>query len=243
MNFTILTYDTIDSTNTEAIKQARNGAGEGVCVVAREQTAGRGRHGRTWISEKDAGLYFSVILRPNFDHSHLPLITLMAGVSVHDALAELGLTPDIKWVNDILIGDKKIAGILAETTETTNGLAVIVGIGINLRSSNFPGSATSIEEAAGRSFSDSEITSRLTANLDCFYTLLSADNGHVAIIQQWCRRSTYTSGKRVRVTTGNNIVTGVTDGLDGTGALRIRQDTDAVVVIQAGEVERLRAEN
>ena len=138
MNITILRFDTIDSTNTEALNQARAGAKEGLCIVALEQTAGRGRRGREWVSEKGAGIYFSIVLRPELELRFLPLITLMAGVAVHDTLSYAGLRPDIKWVNDILVNEKKIAGILAETTETPDGLAVIVGIGINIRSSNFP---------------------------------------------------------------------------------------------------------
>src|SRR5688500_4411254 len=138
MNITLLTYDTIDSTNTVALKQARAGADEGLCIIARHQTAGRGRHGRTWVSEKGSGLYFSIVLRPKLDTKFLPLITLMAGVAVHDTLQELGLKPDIKWVNDVLVKEKKISGILAETTETNDGLAIVVGIGINIKPSNFP---------------------------------------------------------------------------------------------------------
>ena len=103
MNFTILRFDTINSTNTEAGKHARLGVDEGLCVIARQQTAGRGRHGRTWVSEKDAGLYFSVVFRPNIEPHFLPLITLMTGVSVYDSLKEFGVKPDIKWVNDILV--------------------------------------------------------------------------------------------------------------------------------------------
>src|SRR5436190_18936870 len=99
MNITVLTFDSLDSTNTEALKQARQGAGEGLCIVARQQTAGRGRHGRTWVSQKDAGLYFSIVLRPKIDTKSLPLITLMTGVAVHDTLQEFGVKPDIKWVN------------------------------------------------------------------------------------------------------------------------------------------------
>src|SRR5262245_53015519 len=99
MNFTILRFDSLESTNTEAISQARAGADEGLCILARHQSAGRGRHGRSWSSPKDSGLYFSILLRPKIDLRFLPLITLMAGVAVHDALADLGLKPDIKWVN------------------------------------------------------------------------------------------------------------------------------------------------
>src|SRR5205807_289257 len=112
-------------------------------------TAGRGRHSRSWVSETDAGLYFSIVLRPALEMRYLPLITLMAGIAVCDTLTEFGLKPDIKWVNDILIGEKKISGILAETVDTPTGLAVIVGIGINVRSSGLlpemEDKATSVE--------------------------------------------------------------------------------------------------
>src|SRR5215204_473489 len=149
MNFTILRFDEIESTNTEALNQARRGADEGLCVVARQQTAGRGRHGRVWVSEKDAGLFFSVVLRPKIEARFLPLITLMSAVAVHDTLKALyTLDCNIKWVNDIHVAGKKICGILAETAETTKGLAVVAGIGINLKQTSFPpeiaGAATSI---------------------------------------------------------------------------------------------------
>jgi len=260
MNITLLTYDTIDSTNTEALKQARLGAEEGLCIVARQQTAGRGRHGRTWVSEKDAGLYFSIVLRPELDAQFLPLITLMTGVAVHDALAEIGIDSDIKWVNDLLVNEKKICGILAETTETNSGLAVVVGIGINLRSTNFPpeiaDNATSIEEilsipsaAAGNAPRyrgpeiKAELTERLTEFLSYFYNILNTENGPAEIIAGWRRRSSYFSGKRVRVALENKVVTGITDGLEPNGAIRLKTDDGTVLVLQAGDVERLRQES
>ena len=258
MNFTFLTFDSIDSTNSEALRQARVGAEEGLCVVARQQTAGRGRHGRTWVSEKDAGLYFSIVLRPKIDAQFLPLITLMTGVGVHDALAGFGIDPDIKWVNDLLVNEKKICGTLAETTETNSGLAVIVGIGINLRSSNFPpeiaDNATSIEEnlsilpaAAGDAFTyrgpeiKAELMETLPKFLSYFYNILNTENGPAEIIEEWRRRSSYFSGKRVRVALENRAVTGVTDGLEPNGALRVFWVGGSVLAIQAGDVERLRS--
>src|SRR5262249_42937116 len=136
---TILRFDSIDSTNLEAMRQAKAGAAEGLCIVAREQTRGRGRLDRSWHSPKDAGLYFSIILYPSFKLFRWPLISLAAALAVHDALAKaFGLTVDIKWPNDIVVGDRKLAGILAETVETADGVAVVLGIGINLTSENFP---------------------------------------------------------------------------------------------------------
>jgi len=247
MNFTILRYETIDSTNTEAAKQAKLGAEEGVCVIARQQTAGRGRHGRAWASDQDSGLYFSLVLRPNIEIRFLSLITLMAGVAVCDTLRELGLKPDVKWVNDILIGEKKISGILAETVETSTGLAVVVGIGINLTSRNFPDriaeTATSIEAEINRRLSQDDVAEILTKYLSYFYGILDEDNGKNEIISLWRLRSTYFSGKNVRVTLEGSSFDGVTDGLEENGALRVKTSDGLVKIVQAGDVERLRAES
>lgn len=238
MNFNILRYDTIESTNTEAANQARQGADEGVCIVAREQTAGRGRHGRRWVSAKDSGLYFSIILRPRIDMRYLPLITLMTGVAVYDTLKEFGLKPDIKWVNDVLIGEKKICGILAETIDTPRGVAVIVGVGINLTNSNFPAeiadTATSIRMAAG------DLEGALTKYLSYWYAILDRDGGPREIIDEWRRRSTYFNGKHVRVTLENEAFDGITGGIEENGALRVIRSDGSVTIVQAGDVERLR---
>jgi BirA family biotin operon repressor/biotin-[acetyl-CoA-carboxylase] ligase len=243
MNITVLTYDILDSTNTEALNQARQGADEGLCIVARQQTAGRGRHGRTWVSEKDAGLYFSIVLRPKIETKYLSLITLMAGVAVHDTLQELKIKADIKWVNDLHVDDKKICGILAETTDTNAGLAVIVGIGINIKSSNFPPEiadiATSIEEYV-RGISSATLTETLTKYISYFYGIL--DTNPTEIVDEWRKRSSYFSGKPVRVVLENETITGVTDGLESNGALRVTKADGSVTIVQAGDVEQLRAE-
>jgi BirA family biotin operon repressor/biotin-[acetyl-CoA-carboxylase] ligase len=246
MNITTRTFGTIGSTNTEALERARQGAAEGLCIIARRQTAGRGRYGRKWLSEKDAGLYLSIILRPNLPTQFLPLITLMSGVAVHDMLQEYGIRPDIKWVNDILVDEKKISGILAETAETAEGIAVIVGIGINLTSQNYPAEteyiATSIEEAAGVKIAAEDAAGALTKYLSYFYKILSGPDGTAAIIDEWRRRSTYFAGKNVRIAMGHETITGITDGLEPNGALRVRKPEGDIAVVQTGDVERLRAE-
>ena len=245
MDITLLTYDIIDSTNTEALKQARLGADEGLCIVARQQTAGRGRQGRVWVSEKDAGLYFSIILRPKIETKSLPLITLMTGVAVYDTLREFGIEPDIKWVNDIHVNEKKISGILAETTETDKGTAVVVGIGINIRTSNYPPEvaaiATSIENETESIISLEELAERLVKFISYFYVLFNEKDGHETIVKEWEKRSTYFSGKHVSVAQNGQTLTGITDGLEANGALRIKTN-EGLVVIQAGEVTQLRAE-
>ncbi len=254
MKIRLQTFDVIDSTNTEALKQARAGADEGTCITARQQTAGRGRHGRIWVSENDAGLYFSIVLRPKLEPQFLSLITLMAGVAVHDTLKEFGLSPDIKWVNDILVNEKKISGILAETAETAGGLAVIVGIGINIRSSNFPPeiaeTATSIEDssmhisAGSRTVpSPEQLAQVLTNYLVHFYDVLNTENGTAAIIEEWQSRSTYFAGKSVRIRTESETLEGVTEGLQENGALRVRASDGTLTIVQTGDVEQLRSVN
>ena len=245
MQITLLNFDTLDSTNTEALKHARLGADEGLCIIAAEQTSGRGRHGRTWVSEKDAGLYFSIILRPKFEARYLPLITLMTGIAVCDTLIEFGLTPDIKWVNDVLVTEKKISGILAETTETSGGLAVVVGVGINVRSgsiaSDLDATATSIEDITGHKMGATHIAQRLTMQLTHWYDVLNQADGPAKILDAWRLRSSYFSGKRVRVVLENETILGVTDGLEPEGALRVLRDDGSLAVIHAGDVEQLRS--
>src|ERR1041385_3324676 len=151
---TILRFDSLPSTNTEAARQASLGAPEGLCVVAREQTAGRGRQQRAWVSPKDAGLYFSIVLRPKLDARAWPLVTLAAALAVSDALLEAcALETDIKWPNDLLAGGRKLCGILAETFDTPRGRAAVLGIGVNLTNRAFPpeilSAATSVEEQTG----------------------------------------------------------------------------------------------
>src|SRR5688500_16563420 len=151
---TVLRFESLPSTNLEAARRASEGAPEGLCVVAAEQTSGRGRLGRQWLSPKGAGIYFSIVLRPTLPQSSWPLLTLMTAVAVHDALLEsCGLQTDIKWPNDIVAGEKKLCGILAETVETAGGSAVVIGVGINLTEHSFPTElqavATSIQGLAG----------------------------------------------------------------------------------------------
>lgn len=245
MNFTLLRFDTIESTNTEALNQAKQGAEEGLCIVAGEQTAGRGRHGRTWVSAKDAGLYFSIVLRPKIEIKFLPLLTLMSAIVVAEVLQELyDLKPDIKWANDVHINGRKICGILAEMTETKKGLAVVVGIGINLTSANFPPElkeiATSIENETGKKTDTQDILENLTKQFAKFYRIFSDVGGEVKIREEWAKRSSYFFGKSVRVRIENETIFGKTCGIEENGALRVKTDDGEIKIVQAGDVEMLR---
>ncbi len=247
MNFTILRFDELESTSTEAANQAKRGAAEGLCVVAERQTAGRGRHGRIWVSEKNAGLYFSLVLRPKLDRRFLPLITLASAVAVYETLCRFGLNPDIKWANDIHVREKKICGILAEICETKIGLAVVVGIGINLTSSNFPLElkeiAASIEAETGEKTDAETLSQILTGFLSFYIDILYGEDGAEKIREEWTRRSSYAFGKEVRAVLENEIVTGTTRGIEPDGALRIEQTSGTVKIVRAGEIQKLRTAN
>lgn len=237
----ILRFDSLPSTNLEAANRAIEGAPDGLCIVADEQTAGRGRLGRQWISPTGAGIYFSVVLRPNFDQSVWPLITLMASIAVQETLLQAcELQTDIKWPNDILHDEKKLCGILAETVETSAGRAVIVGIGINLTNASFPseleGVATSVAAASN---SEPHLEEVLKTLQRCFlsrYEDLKSPDGPARVVREWSQRSSYAAGKAVSVTEGNEVFVGTTRGLEPDGALRVETDSGEIRIVRAGDV-------
>jgi BirA family biotin operon repressor/biotin-[acetyl-CoA-carboxylase] ligase len=246
INPLIVRFDSLPSTNTEAARQASLGAPEGLCVIAREQTAGRGRERRIWLSPRDAGLYLSIVLRPEGEVRYWPLITLMASVAIHDTLeSAFGVDCDIKWPNDIHCEGRKICGVLAETVETPSGQGLILGIGINLTRSALPPEletlATSIEEQTGVAPDTATLIGRLMQKLSFFYDSMQSPNGPAIITAEWSKRSSYTEGKRVRVTFAQESIEGVTRGLETDGALRIEIDTGAIKVVHSGDVTGVRS--
>ena len=242
---TILRFDSLPSTNTEAARQASLGAPEGLCVVAREQTAGRGRQQRAWVSPKDAGLYFSIVLRPQTDARAWPLVTLAAALAASDALAEAcALETDIKWPNDLLACGRKLCGILAETFETPGGRAVVVGIGINLTNRAFPpeiiSAATSVEERTGRAPDVERLLASLTRALARRYEALQAEGGEAETLRGWESRSSFARGRRVRVALEDETFEGTTRGLEPDGALRVETDGGEIRIVRAGDVMAVR---
>ena len=242
----ILRFDSLPSTNLEAARQAIEGAPEGVCIVAGEQTSGRGRLQRQWVSPKGAGLYFSIILRPQFPQSTWPLLTMMAAIAVRDALLEAcAIETDIKWPNDILVNEKKLCGILAETVETPLGRAVVVGIGINLTKGSFPLELDSIAtdvETAGKQKPELEVVlNALVRALVGYYQILQQGGGPATITREWTTRSSYSEGKRISVSFGAESLVGTTRGLESDGALRVETTAGEIKTIRAGDVTAVRA--
>jgi BirA family biotin operon repressor/biotin-[acetyl-CoA-carboxylase] ligase len=244
---TILRFDSLDSTNLEAMRQAKGGAPEGLCVVAREQTLGRGRLNRIWQSPLDAGLYFSIVLRPQLEKIAWPLITLMAALAVSDTLRlQYALSPDIKWPNDVCLGDRKVCGILAETFETEAGSACVLGIGINLRKASVPpeleGLATSVESAAQIVADAESLLQELVRQLTTRYDQMHETDGVSSILRDWMAASSYAFGKDVRVDAGAEVFAGVTRGLEDDGALRVEVGDGEIKVVRAGDVRSVRSQ-
>ena len=234
----VLRFESLPSTNTELARRASEGAPEGLAIVADEQTAGRGRLQRAWSSRKGAGLYFSILLRPTIPQNYWPLITFMAALAVGDALREAaGVETDIKWPNDLLSGERKICGILAEAIETPAGRAVILGIGINLTENAFPpefaSGATSVSEAAGRPPDREQVLATLLEALSHWYSELN-DPGR--IVDAWSNRSSYAIGKLVQVSNGDDVWQGTTSGVEPDGALRLRTPGGEIKLVRAGDV-------
>lgn len=240
-------FDSLPSTNTEAARQAASGAREGLCVVAREQTEGRGRRERVWLSPLDAGLYFSLLLRPRILARDWPLITLTAAIAVSDALLETcALAADIKWPNDIICDGRKLCGILAETVETQKGRACIVGVGVNLVDEAFPSGiasqATSIEAQTGSAPEPDALLRAIVRALARRYDQLHDDDGAARIVCEWESRSSFARGRRVRIVLADETFEGTTRGLEPDGALRVETDAGVLRPIRAGDVVALRRE-
>ena len=228
------------------MRQAKAGAPEGLCIVAREQTHGRGRQGRSWVSPRDAGLYFTVTLRPTLDLETWPLITLATAVAVSEALREsCKLRTDIKWPNDILFDDRKLCGILAETVETSAGMACVVGIGLNLTAESFPPEledrATSIASATGQLVDRASLFTVLLQRFSHRYEALLKTNGPALVVRDWAWASSFANDRQVRVDTGSEVFTGRTCGLEADGALRVETPDRRIRIVRAGDVQSLRS--
>ena len=237
----ILHYFKTDSTNSVAMTLASSGAEHGTVVVAEEQTAGRGRLGRAWHSEKSSGIYVSIILRPPLAPSVAPMLTLMAGVAVHEAIRiAAGVTADIRWPNDVLVDGKKVCGILTEMNAEIDRLhAVVLGIGINVNHRQMPEAlketATSLRIATGKPVSRLLVLATLLKELEKQYQILLRD-GTQGIARGWTAASTFANGKTVRVLTGTGEYQAVTAGIDSRGTLRVRRSDGREETLVAGEI-------
>ena len=222
-------YYKIASTNSEAMRCAAEGAPEGSVFLAEEQLAGRGRGAHNWHSARSAGIYCSVILRPAMPPSDALLFSLAVGLAIRAAVVEIApqLRVDLKWPNDMLLGGKKFCGILTEmNAEAARVRYLVVGVGINVNQAKFPAElreiATSLKIETGTEWSRLELCAALLKSLDREYRSFVEDAGaREAILRRFEESSPSVRGRKVSIEE-NGGLTGLTEGLDERGFLRVR---------------------
>ncbi|MGA2318537.1 MAG: biotin--[acetyl-CoA-carboxylase] ligase [Thermodesulfobacteriota bacterium] len=240
---TIHHFHTLDSTNSKAYQLALDGAEEGEVVVAESQEKGRGRLGRQWFSPPFLNLYLSVILRPKIPPHQASLITLMAAIATADAIQKFsGFLPLIKWPNDILLRNRKVAGLLNEINSEMDRIHfVILGIGINLNmdekmfSKEIRTAATSLKREMGQTISRKAFLQSLLQELEKWYTIFMKQ-GSAFILKAWRDRA-HLKGRRVKVTSFGETLGGIAVDVDSDGALILETADGKRKRVVAGDIE------
>jgi len=230
------------STNDVAKNLAQRGAPEGLVVLAEQQTHGRGRQGRTFVSPAGVGIYLSLVVRPQADPTRLPPLTLMVAVATATAIAEVGTLPiRLKWPNDVEIDGKKVAGILTEAIIHPWGPpSVVIGIGINVNTAlaQFPPAlqlrVTSLALATGHAVSRHQLIARLLAHLESLYHTFQ-QVGIAPILPQWLHYGQIV-GRRVRFSEASSVREGTVIGLQEDGALQVQTADGPCQRVISGDV-------
>ncbi|HWE65985.1 MAG TPA: biotin--[acetyl-CoA-carboxylase] ligase [Acidimicrobiales bacterium] len=233
-------FEEIDSTNNYLRGEARRGAPEGVVAVADHQTAGRGRLDRRWEAPPRASLLASVLFRPEFDPAELHLCTAAMALAAAEACREVArVGPVLKWPNDLLVGEAKLAGVLAEAEFEGSSCSVVVGIGINLA---WPGPAgvggTCLDELCGEAVDPKTVLDALLTALSPRRALLDTPEGRRTVASE-LRERCATLGQRVRVEMASEAVVGLATEIDDAGHLVVRT-ADGPRTVSAGDVVHLR---
>ena len=227
-------YDTIDSTNTEAKRLAKAGAPQGTVLIADLQTAGRGRMGRQFASAQGAGVYLSVLLRPQCPPEQLMHLTCAVGTAMCDAVEVVtGIRPGIKWINDLVLEGRKLGGILTElSVDTATGLTeyAVIGIGINCNRKHFP---AELQDIATSLCVDRAALAG--AMIDALYSMNSRLFEKEAVMARY-QKDCITLGKAVNVHRTDCILRGQAVDLDANGGLIVTLDSGNTVTVSAGEV-------
>ncbi len=234
----IIHYDRVTSTNDLVREWAENGEPEGLVIAAEEQTAGRGRLGRQWIGPRGTSLQFSVLLRPPLAAAQTARLTPLAALALAATLREeLGLRPGLKWPNDVLLNEKKCAGILVETSFEADRLSyAVLGVGLNVNYSmrefaDLAPFATTLLDELGREVNRDALERAIIKSLDAHYARLLAGDD---VFSEW-RSQLTTLGRYVRVVTPNGIEEGLAEDIAPDGALVLRQE-GRTLRLYAGDV-------
>ena len=236
-------FQALDSTNSKAYELAINGAEEGEVIIAESQEKGKGRLGRQWFSPPFSNIYVSLILRPKIPPHQGSLITLMAAIATADAIRNFfRLLPVIKWPNDILLRDRKVAGLLNEIHSEVDRIHfVILGIGVNLNmdekmfSEGIRNIATSLKIETGQTVSRKDFLQSLFLELERWYAMFSSE-GNGVILDAWRDRA-HIKGKQVKVTSFGETLVGRAIDIDSDGALLLETKDGKQKRVVAGDIE------
>ncbi len=238
----IVHFHSIKSTNMKAKELASNSKDEGEVVISEEQTMGRGRLGRKWISPKGKGIWMSIILRPQINPINVPKVTQIVAAAVTKAFGEIGVKNYIKWPNDIIINNKKVCGILTEMSGELNRINyVVVGIGINanIEKNDFPSEitdiATSIKIETGKGIQRKELVAHILNNFEKLYDDL-VDHNNIDESIKICKDASILIGKRIKVIRNNKKVDAQALDLTKEGKLVVRYDDGEIEELISGEV-------
>lgn len=239
----LISFESIESTMDEAFRLGMEGLAEGAVICAETQTKGRGRLGRSWISPKGKGLYFSLILRPQLSPTQMSQLTLMAAVALAEAIGEqTKVDVKIKWPNDLLVDGKKIAGILTELRAESDQMKfVVLGVGINVNStaSQLIDTATSLKIEQGQTIDRVQLFQHILLSLEQWYKVIH--QGHFdKVLSRWKTLSA-TLNQRVKVADVAGSIEGMAINIDDDGALLVKKDNGQVVRKLAGDVTLLRS--
>lgn len=234
-------YKEVSTTNDCIRTLALEGCEEGTLAVAEKQTAGRGRRGKAWKSPMGTGIWMSLLLRPHIQPAEAPMLTLLGGLAVADAIEEeTGLKAGIKWPNDILINGKKVVGILTEMDcEISQVNFVVLGIGINVNTKTFPaeldGIATSLFLESGKTFSRRYLVQAIMKKLENYYDIFLQAGSFAPLLGEY-RKRCITMGKEVCVT-GKESFTATAMDVTPEGELVVKRlDNGKEEVVFSGEV-------
>lgn len=228
----------VDSTNTALVERARVGEPEGLVLRADHQSRGRGRLGRPWEAPPGSALLCSILLRPHLDSEDLQWAVVAVALSARSALANVGVACDLKWPNDLLIADKKVAGILAEFVGRPGAPAIVVGLGVNV-TAHPPGlGATDIAHLGGETPTLDDLLLAVLAQLSSRRDLLDTPRGRALLAEQY-REALVTTGQRVRVEERGEQWEGLAYDVDDAGHLLVHTDHGERRVV-AGDVVHVR---
>ncbi len=238
----IISYDEVDSTNILAKHLLDQGEPEGTAILADCQTQGKGRMGRTWYSQKEMGIYLSLLLKPRLPPERVHQLTLVAALAVADAINAFSTTQaTLKWPNDVFIKEKKISGILSKNIASGDHSGVVIGIGINVNHSRFPAPidslATSLFIENGETTDRKLVIATLLRNFDRQYQAYF-DQGMAKVAERWAKNSEMFE-KKIQVTRGQESFGGTALRLDSNGRLVVLTETGREVSLDSGEVTLL----